>query len=63
MQPLNTPEGEKWLWREIEAAKPDAIVFDSIMCLLAGTMRTIGDGSVIFVHSSVVVCRNGLEGR
>jgi hypothetical protein len=38
MQPLNTPEGEKWLWREIEAAKPDAIVFDSIMCLLAGTM-------------------------
>jgi hypothetical protein len=38
MPPLNTPEGEKWLWREIEAVKPDAIVFDSIMCLLAGSM-------------------------
>jgi hypothetical protein len=38
MHPLNTPEGEKWLWREIEAVKPDLIVFDSIMCLLAGSM-------------------------
>ena len=38
MQPLNTPEGAKWLWREIEAVKPDVIFFDSIMCLLAGTM-------------------------
>jgi hypothetical protein len=38
MPPLNTPEGEKRLWREIEAVKPDAIVFDSIMCLLAGSM-------------------------
>jgi hypothetical protein len=38
MPPLNTPEGEKWLWREIEAVKPDAIAFDSIMCLLAGSM-------------------------
>jgi hypothetical protein len=38
MPPLNTPEGEKWLWREIEAVKPDLIVFDSIMCLLAGSM-------------------------
>ena len=38
MQPLNTPEGAKWLWREIEAVQPDVIFFDSIMCLLAGTM-------------------------
>ena len=38
MPPLNTPEGEAWLMREIDLVKPDAIVFDSIMCLLAGTM-------------------------
>ena len=38
MPPLNTPEGEAWLWREIEAVKPDAIFFDSIMCLLVGSM-------------------------
>ena len=38
MPPLNTPEGEKWLWREIDFIKPDLIVFDSIMCLLTGSM-------------------------
>jgi hypothetical protein len=38
MPPLNTPEGETWLLREIEAVKPDVIFFDSIMCLLAGVM-------------------------
>jgi hypothetical protein len=38
MPPLNTPEGEAWLWKEIDAIKPDLIVFDSIMCLLAGNM-------------------------
>ena len=38
MPPLNTPEGEEWLWREIKALKPDVIIFDSIMCLLSGTM-------------------------
>ena len=38
MPPFNTSEGERWLWREIEAVKPDAIFADSIMCLLAGTM-------------------------
>jgi len=38
MPPLNTEEGEKWLWREIDAIKPDLIIFDSIMCLLAGSM-------------------------
>jgi hypothetical protein len=38
MPPLNTPEGEKWLWREIDLIKPDLIVFDSIMCLLTGSM-------------------------
>jgi AAA domain len=38
LPPLNTEIGEKWLWREIEALNPDLIVFDSIMCLLAGSM-------------------------
>ena len=38
MPPLNTPEGEAWLLRELEAVKPDVIIFDSVMCLLVGTM-------------------------
>jgi hypothetical protein len=38
MPPLNTPEGQKWLWKEIDAVKPNLIVFDSIMCLLSGTI-------------------------
>jgi hypothetical protein len=38
MPPLNTPAGQAWLWREIEAIKPDLILFDSIMCLLVGSM-------------------------
>jgi hypothetical protein len=38
MPPLNTPEGEAWLMREIETVKPDFIVFDSVMSLLIGTM-------------------------
>jgi hypothetical protein len=38
MPPLNIPEGEKWLWREIDRNNPDLIVFDSIMCLLSGNM-------------------------
>jgi hypothetical protein len=38
MPPLNTPDGEKWLWNEIDLIKPDLIEFDSIMCLLAGAM-------------------------
>jgi hypothetical protein len=38
MPPLNTPEGAKWLWREIQLVRPDVIVFDSIMCLLTGSM-------------------------
>jgi RecA-family ATPase len=36
MPPLNTPVGQAWLRREIDAIKPDIIVFDSIMCLLIG---------------------------
>jgi hypothetical protein len=39
MPPLNTPVGQAWLWREIDAIKPDIIVFDSIMCLLTGAMK------------------------
>jgi hypothetical protein len=38
MPPLNTPEGEVWLLKEIEAIKPEAIVFDSIMSLTLGPM-------------------------
>jgi hypothetical protein len=38
MPPLNTPEGEAWLMREIETVKPDVIVLDSVMSLLIGTM-------------------------
>ena len=38
MPPLNTPEGEKWLLSEIESVQPDVVVFDSIMCLLTGSM-------------------------
>jgi hypothetical protein len=36
--PLDTDAGRKWLKREIEIVKPDLIVFDSIMCLLAGDL-------------------------
>jgi RecA-family ATPase len=35
---LNTDAGQAWLWREIEAVKPALIIFDSIMCLLTGSM-------------------------
>lgn len=38
MPPLNTEAGQIWLWREIDAIKPDIIFFDSIMCLLGGNM-------------------------
>jgi hypothetical protein len=38
MPPLNTPVGQAWLRREIEAVKPDLVIFDSIMCLLVGSM-------------------------
>jgi hypothetical protein len=39
MPPLNTPLGQEWLRREIEATKPDLVIFDSIMCLLVGSMQ------------------------
>jgi hypothetical protein len=38
LPPLNTQKGAEWLWREIDAVQPDAIIFDSIMSLLAGSM-------------------------
>ena len=38
MPALNTPMGAAWLWHEVEAVKPDLVVFDSIMCLLGGSM-------------------------
>jgi AAA domain len=38
MPPLNKPEGQTWLWHEIEAVKPDVIMFDSMMCLLVGPL-------------------------
>jgi hypothetical protein len=39
MPPLNTEDGEKWLMGEVEAVKPDLIVFDNIMSLLIGSMN------------------------
>jgi hypothetical protein len=38
MPPLNKQEGQKWLWRIIDSLGPDAIFFDSIMCLLVGSL-------------------------
>jgi AAA domain len=38
LPPLNTEAGQAWLRREIEAIKPDLIIFDSLMCLLVGSM-------------------------
>lgn len=38
LPPLNTEAGQAWLRREIEAIKPDLIIFNSIMCLLVGSM-------------------------
>lgn len=38
MPPLNTETGQAWLKREIAAVKPDLIIFDSVMCLLIGSM-------------------------
>jgi hypothetical protein len=38
MPPLNSEEGEKWLLKEIEAVKPNLIIFDNIMSLLQGSM-------------------------
>lgn len=40
--PLNSDLGKAWLRREIEAIKPDLIIFDSIMCLLVGPMQDEG---------------------
>jgi hypothetical protein len=39
MPPLNSDLGQVWLRREIEAVKPDLIIFDSVMCLLDGPMQ------------------------
>jgi hypothetical protein len=38
LPPLNTEAGEKWLRRELDLIKPDLVIFDSIMCLLVGSM-------------------------
>jgi RecA-family ATPase len=38
LPPLNTDKGQEWLWQEIDAVQPDAIIFDSIMSLLGGSM-------------------------
>jgi hypothetical protein len=38
MPPLNGEAGQKWLMAEIAAVKPDIVFFDSIMCLLVGSM-------------------------
>jgi AAA domain len=36
--PLDTQAGRDWLKREIDIIKPDLIIFDSIMCLVAGDL-------------------------
>jgi phage/plasmid primase-like uncharacterized protein len=36
--PLNTEQGQHWLWREVKRNKPDIIGFDSVMSLLDGVM-------------------------
>jgi RecA-family ATPase len=38
MPPLNRPDGEKWLLKQIELIKPHLIGFDSVMSLLIGPM-------------------------
>ena len=38
MPPLNSEPGLAWLWREIDAVKPDLLIGDSLMCLLAGSL-------------------------
>jgi hypothetical protein len=38
MPAFNSPEGEAWLWREIDAVHPDLVIFDSVMCLMTGAM-------------------------
>ena len=46
--PLDTDQGRQWLQHEIEIVKPDLIIFDSIMCLLAGDlMKPEGQGNRI----------------
>ena len=39
MPPINSPQGKKWLMREILTLKPDLVVFDSIMCLTQGNLK------------------------
>ena len=39
LPPLNTVPGQAWLRRELDALQPDLIIFDSIMCLLIGSLR------------------------
>ena len=38
MPPFDTPAGQAWLMREVDAFHPDLIVFDSIMALTSGNM-------------------------
>jgi len=37
--PLNSPEGIKWLAKQVLAVKPDLVVFDSMMALLGGSLK------------------------
>ena len=39
LPPLNTEQGQNWLRREIDAIKPDLIIFNSIFCLLVGSAK------------------------
>ena len=39
LPPLNTVPGQAWLRRELDEIKPDLVIFDSIMCLLIGSLK------------------------
>jgi hypothetical protein len=39
LPPLNTEAGQAWLRGEVDAIKPDLIIFDSIFCLLVGSSK------------------------
>jgi hypothetical protein len=39
MPPLDTSEGQDWLWYQMNALAPEVIFFDSIMCLTSGALK------------------------
>jgi hypothetical protein len=37
--PLNTPEGQSFIFRLCDVIRPDVVIFDNVQCLVAGDMR------------------------